>query len=376
MQTQQVVQSIEATILELIGQLVDEKESGLSLQVQDHDETVPDLKPSQRRKIDFFSARSTTVFLSSVHTMSLIMQLCVQNRFSTKRDIYYCNKPILKTQQQSNDVLSSLARMWGLNRNDLHIVCQPKGEVFGNIVFRQCELADWGNPNAKINTVDARAFSNMLPPIPHLQISSFEIPHDLHSIVIIEKESVFQQLKELWKGKNVILLTGKGYPDAPTRDFIVTLVKYVAEVQHRAMNIYIFTDGDPHGAEIANVYINGSKTMRNEKKTLTLANSITEGVNSIWIWESCARMKWIGVHLDEFMVGPNQSDPLFENCLMPLDNTDVGKVQSLLNGAVELDPMVENQIKLMLEFNRKVEIEALASVRVGYDDYLRAKILI
>ena len=70
-----------------------------------------------------------------------------------------------------------------------------------------------------------------LPSIPHLQILEFAIPAEVDKVLIVEKESVFQVLKS--QSSNLkdssLIITSKGYPDVPTRDFIATLTKKVAK---------------------------------------------------------------------------------------------------------------------------------------------------
>ena len=329
-------------------------------------------------KLRSFSKHPST-FVSKFQVMNLVYQLCTQNKFSTKRDLYYCNKPILKDQTQLDTILKDISTSWGVNRHDLHVVPQSKGELFGPIQWKQVSLTDIELKGVgRIVEVSAALGNCYLPSIPHLQIVDFTVPLALDKIIIVEKESVFQVLKDQYYSlqESSLLITSKGYPDVPTRDFIVTLVKYIAKYQKRAINIYILTDGDPYGAEIANVYINGSASFENEKKTLTLHSCVSSEAREgweYWILQTYSRMKWVGVHVNDF----DNSDELFnkwKHCWLPLDELDLKKVNSILETSGILDLTIKEHIESQQKSKMKVEIEALNFLEIEYWDYIQAKV--
>ncbi|KAF0982073.1 hypothetical protein FDP41_011934 [Naegleria fowleri] len=349
---------------------------------------------------DLFNAHSALRFVSKLQLMHLILQLCVYHKFSTKRDMFYCMKPLMKTQTQCNQVLKELSENWNVHRHDLHVVPQSRGEVCGHVSFVQLSLNDVvgasTNETLTRNATDSRVINAALhisalstcsiPSIPHLQIIGFDIPLEVDSLLIVEKESVFQQLKQTLEDKielrKYILITSKGYPDVPTRDFIVTLVTYVAKYQKRALKIYLFTDGDPFGAEIAHVYIHGSKSFKNEKKYLTLLHAECEEACKYWLMQTYLNIQWIGVHLEEFLLenrdrGKLELNPQYKSCLLPLDTNDHGKIDSLLSSLSEFEhsccEMLSRQLCFMKEYCCKVEIEALSFARVDYWTYILGK---
>ncbi|XP_011501627.1 PREDICTED: meiotic recombination protein SPO11-1 [Ceratosolen solmsi marchali] len=69
-------------------------------------------------------------------------------------------------------------------------------------------------------------------------------------VLVVEKDSVFQKLlrEECPSFNNCILVTGKGYPDIPTRMFVRMLSEKVQ------LPIYALVDANPHGFEIMCVY--------------------------------------------------------------------------------------------------------------------------
>lgn len=69
-------------------------------------------------------------------------------------------------------------------------------------------------------------------------------------VLVVEKDSAFQRL--LAEGcpafNKCIMITGKGYPDIPTR----MIVKLLSE--KAALPVYALVDADPYGFEIMCVY--------------------------------------------------------------------------------------------------------------------------
>ncbi|KAG2388141.1 hypothetical protein C9374_000991 [Naegleria lovaniensis] len=438
LQTQQVISCIEQQVLRLLRELMtteENEESSHSLEspmgstpemneqaekriasnpeqgssIRDHERQLngqfdvssreQELPPSRIlfSLKEFFNAQSTCRFICKLKLMHLILQLCIYNKFSTKRDMYYCMKPLMKNQAQCNQVLKELSENWHVHRHDLHVVPQSRGEVCGHFSFIQCNLNDvvsshhtvlMPSSTRSVTPVSLKvsALSTCsIPSIPHLQIVGFEIPREVDSLLIVEKESVFQQLKQTLAAnvelRKFILITSKGYPDVPTRDFIVTLVKYVAKYQRRSLKLYLFTDGDPYGAEIAHVYIHGSKSFNNEKKTLTLLHVDCEEECKFWVMQTYLNIQWLGVHLEEFLQrcdeGNLELNPCYKNCLLPLDSGDCCKIDSLLTTLGELEhsccETLSRQLAFMKEFGSKVEIEALTFVGVDYWTYILAK---
>ncbi|EFC42675.1 type IIB DNA topoisomerase [Naegleria gruberi] len=354
METIQVRERIEEKVLAFVRELVSSPSSDI---------------PNEKGFLLKDLTKYPSTFISKFQVMNLVYQLCTLNKFSTKRDLYYCNKPILKDQTQLDSILKDLSSSWRVNRHDLHIVPQSKGEVCGPIAWKEISLIDIENRGQQPTTTIVSASKGCnLPSIPHLQIVEFSIPVEVDKVIIVEKESVFQVLKSQASSlkDTSLIITSKGYPDVPTRDFIVTLTKQVAKYQRRSLNIFTLTDGDPYGAEIANVYMNGSLSFENEKENLTIHSCVDSTEDwHYWVLQTCSRMSWIGVHLNDFDNAP-QLISKWKDCWMPLEELDLKKINSLNNTQLELDDTVKTQINLQKDLNYKVEIEESSETDSDY----------
>lgn len=74
-------------------------------------------------------------------------------------------------------------------------------------------------------------------------------------VLIVEKEATFQHIAEstFVKDMNCIMVTGKGYPDANSRQFVKMLYEYLK------IPLLALVDGDAHGIDIMFMYRYGSK---------------------------------------------------------------------------------------------------------------------
>ncbi|KAL9647444.1 hypothetical protein ABK040_006805 [Willaertia magna] len=389
-------QQIEIVLLDLLNQIVQVDNSKLTLELPirkknnfpiisdslkeeeyDFEEEYNTSKYNNNEMsiCDFFNFKSTAKFTCCIQTLNFIQQLTSKNKFTTKRDLYYMNKPLFQNQIILNQIIDDFAFKFNCNRYHLHIVASPKGEVAGNFKYYERSLTDSSISFTKTFQqeegilIDLNYFRNVgkvIPSVPEIQITSFDIPIQINSILIIEKEAVFHQLLNNYD--NFIMITGKGYPCIATRNFIVMLVKYIAKYQRRSLNIYIFTDGDPYGAEIANIYMNGSKSLQHEREVLTLQSTC---INDwmYWVNESYKKMKWIGLHVQDYL----QKQHVSPNALLPLDNLDKRKIEQLLNDD-NCHLQIKEQLILMNECGVKAEIEALCTKYLNYSDFLEFKI--
>lgn len=86
--------------------------------------------------------------------------------------------------------------------------------------------------------------------VPDLVDNVTQIRTRANFVLVIEKDSIFQRLlRENCAGLNkCILITGKGYPDIPTRMLVHLLSTRVQ------LPVYALVDANPHGFEIMCVY--------------------------------------------------------------------------------------------------------------------------
>ncbi|KAJ6798712.1 meiotic recombination protein SPO11-1 isoform X1 [Iris pallida] len=75
-------------------------------------------------------------------------------------------------------------------------------------------------------------------------------------VLVVEKETVFQRLANdsFCDRNHCIVITGRGYPDVPTRRFLRYLVDQLQ------LPVYCLVDSDPYGFDILTTYKFGSMT--------------------------------------------------------------------------------------------------------------------
>lgn len=111
-------------------------------------------------------------------------------------------------------------------------------------------------------------------------------------ILVVEKESVFQRLEnDKFCSKNrCIVITGRGYPDVPTRRFLRLLVDKLC------LPVYCLVDCDPYGFDILATYRFGSMQMAYDAKFLRVP-----------------QIQWLGAFPSD-----SENYDLPKQCLLPL----------------------------------------------------------
>ncbi|EGZ75040.1 DNA topoisomerase IV, alpha subunit [Neurospora tetrasperma FGSC 2509] len=148
----------------------------------------------------------------------------------TKRNIYYQNMELFRSQSVVDEMVDNLAFTLGVGRNDLNIVATAKGLVAG-----QVELIMRGG--SKINCAessDSATFRTL-------------------------SASRYYTVSRAGSG---ILVTGKGYPDLATRKFLAT----IHSVRPRLL-MFALVDFDPHGISVLRTYQYSSQRLDHEERT-------------------------------------------------------------------------------------------------------------
>ncbi|KAI7740761.1 hypothetical protein M8C21_001194, partial [Ambrosia artemisiifolia] len=155
-------------------------------------------------------------------------------------------------------------------------------------------------------------------------------------ILVVEKESVFQRLANdcFCKNNRCIVITGRGYPDIPTRRFLRLLIEQLH------LPTYCLVDCDPYGFDILTTYRFGSMQMAYDAKIMKLPE-----------------INWLGVlpsDAEKFNV-PQQ-------CLLPMTTEDKIKTEAILNRCYlqREVPQWRLELQLLLQSGVKFEIEALS----------------
>ncbi|GMH25040.1 hypothetical protein Nepgr_026883 [Nepenthes gracilis] len=171
-------------------------------------------------------------------------------------------------------------------------------------------------------------------------------------ILVVEKESVFQRLANdrFCSANQCIVITGRGYPDIPTRRFLRVLI------DNLHIPVCCLVDSDPYGFDILTTYRFGSMQMAHDAKFLRIP-------------EIC----WLGAFTSDAA-----KYNLPSHCLLPLTAEDKKRTEAMLHRCYlqNEEPQWRLELEFMLEKGVKFEIEALSLHALSFlsEEYLPSKI--
>ncbi|MFX1518768.1 MAG: hypothetical protein ACFFCD_02440 [Promethearchaeota archaeon] len=272
--------------------------------------------------------------------MKLIDEQLSKKLHTTKRDLFYRDVNLFRSQDVSDNLIEDLAVMLGVTRASLNVVASTKGIVVGRISFNESgDFIDCTKMG-----VGGKAITPMIDQITDLD-------SDAEFILVVEKEAAFMRLAEdrFYDYIPSIIITGKGQPDMATRMFIKLIRK---ELQLPVLGLM---DADPYGLDILRVYTIGSKALSFETNEMAVSD-----------------IKWLGLlpsDLDEYQIP--------KNCRIPMSSRDKKRGEDMLKEEfVKARPRWVEEIKLMLSTGMKAEIQALAHEDIQFmtNSYLPTKI--
>ncbi|KAJ7497571.1 topoisomerase acting in meiosis [Mycena latifolia] len=272
---------------------------------------------------------SARPFAQLFKVLDLMHEAVVDGVPATKRDMYYKDVPLFKTQKVVDNLVDDLAATFELERSDLNIRATSKGLVCGSGLVIHLVSGE----KVQVNDTEGS-----LIPVGE-DIESFEVGEDVDWVLLVEKDAVFQTLCRLrladhpgLKGRGLII-TGKGYPDVATRQLVATF----AACLPRRIPILGLVDGDPYGLDILSVYKYGSRGMAHEGEKL-----------------AAGRVKYLGVFASELT-----SYGVDRDALLPITKHDEKKALSMLRRPIPAK--WRKELSHMLHLRRKAEIEILCT---------------
>ncbi|XP_066164296.1 meiotic recombination protein SPO11-1 isoform X2 [Oryza sativa Japonica Group] len=276
-----------------------------------------------------------------LRVLLVVQQLLQQNKHCSKRDIYYMYPSIFQEQAVVDRAINDICVLFKCSRHNLNVVPVAKGLVMGWIRFLEGEKEVYC-----VTNVNA-AFS-----IP----VSIEAIKDVVSvadyILIVEKETVFQRLAndKFCERNRCIVITGRGYPDIPTRRFL----RYLVEQLH--LPVYCLVDADPYGFDILATYKFGSLQLAYDANFLRVPD-----------------IRWLGVFTSDF-----EDYRLPDCCLLHLSSEDRRKAEGILSRCYlhREAPQWRLELEAMLQKGVKFEIEALSACSISFlsEEYIPKKI--
>ncbi|KAF9010696.1 Spo11/DNA topoisomerase VI subunit A [Cyathus striatus] len=290
------------------------KRSNIELRLVDRKKTV-NLNDPKFRYIKFPTKAergSARTLAQLFRVLDLAHEAVLNNVPVTKRDMYYRDVPLFKSQKAVDTLVDDIAATFQLERSDLNIRATSKGLISGSgftihLISGEC-----------IQTMNTEG---TLIPVGE-DVRSFSIDEDISWVLVVEKEAVFQTLIQmkvvdhpLMPGRG-LLITGKGYPDIATRH----LVKSLTDALPRTIPIMVLVDADPYGLDIL-------------------------------------RIKWLGLWSSEL-----ESFCIDKTSLIPITKQDEKKALAMLRRpSLTFPNSWKKELQHMLYARRKAEIEILSS---------------
>ncbi|XP_047341848.1 meiotic recombination protein SPO11-1 isoform X2 [Impatiens glandulifera] len=276
-----------------------------------------------------------------LRVLLIIQKLLQEGRHGSKRDIYYMHPSAFQEQAVVDRAINDICILLQCSRHNLNVVSVAKGLVMGWLRF-----IEGGRK------VDCISSPNNAYPIPVDVEEVKDVVTVADYILVVEKESVFQRLAndEFCNKNRCIVITGRGYPDVPTRRFLRLLTEKLR------LPTYCLVDCDPYGFDILTTYKFGSMQMAYDVKFLRVPE-----------------IQWLGAF-------PSDSDKydLPKQCLFPLTKEDKTRTESmLLRCYLQREvPHWRLELEKLLERGVKFEIEALSVHSLSFltDEYIPSKI--
>ncbi|GMS95689.1 hypothetical protein PENTCL1PPCAC_17864, partial [Pristionchus entomophagus] len=265
-------------------------------------------------------------------TLEQLYRLIMNDQKSTLRDLYYDHKHLYLGQESLNRSISNLCEVLNAQRCQLNVTACSKGLVFGRLCL-----------TPSVGSEDETPLDCFKEP---LLISESFISHTPSSsarfILVVEKDATFQKLIDdgfFQFYPRSILVTGKGYPDLTTREFLRRLV------DHLNIPIFGLFDADPHGMEIFLTYKYGSCSGRVEGRKAVVPT-----------------IKWLGLKPSERDIFPIES-----NQLLAMKNVDHRKSSRVRRRAESLkEEDIVKELDSLQSRPFKMELEAISGLGVNY----------
>lgn len=168
---------------------------------------------------------------------------------------------------------------------------------------------------------------------------------------MVEKEGIFERLLEdgFPKKYPCVLVTGKGFPDLPTRALVWQLH------MRFALPVYGLADYNPYGAAIMLAYCDlPASASGDPKPTGRRAGSAGASVGT----KFTVPVRWLGMF-------DRDVEALPDSVLQEMSSRDTSRAEGLMRDHPNLPELCE-EVQLMVDGGYKAEIEALHAHGLGH----------
>ncbi|KAJ5134412.1 hypothetical protein N7526_005777 [Penicillium atrosanguineum] len=311
-------------------------------------EAVPNLEVYRTYSWPGATAYESWKFTVIIRILAIIDQAVRSGQWVSKRDIYYIDPAYFRSQDTVDTVIDELAYTIGVDRGALNVEAAGKGLIAGAFALKR---------DSRL-VLDA-GFATQDTLVPRIQQNDEIDILATRWVLVIEKEAVFHRLvRNDYYNRAVagqgILITGKGYPDIRTREFIRHLFDATCN-DRRPPRFYALVDGDPHGVEIMSTYKYGSLAHVHDNASLSIPG-----------------LKWLGLKVSDAIIA---SEATGSDGILTLKPRDRKKILAMLRNSPVLandGPEAEWRIELqrMLMLNIKAEIELMYELEGGLEMWI------
>ncbi|XP_057465265.1 meiotic recombination protein SPO11-1 isoform X2 [Actinidia eriantha] len=247
-----------------------------------------------------------------LRVLLIVQQLLQENKHGSKRDIYYMHTSVFQEQSVVDRAINDICILLRCSRHNLNVA-----------------------HSVPVHVEEVKDIASVA-----------------RYILVVEKESVFQRLAndQFCNRNRCIVITGRGYPDVPTRRFLRLLIEKLS------LPVYCLVDCDPYGFDILTTYRFGSMQMAYDAKFLRVPE-----------------IHWLGAF-------PSDSEKygLPHQCLLPLTAEDKSRIEAMLLRCYlqQEVPHWRLELELLLQRGVKFEIEALSVHSLSFlsEEYIPTKI--
>ncbi|KAK9458788.1 Spo11/DNA topoisomerase VI subunit A, partial [Lipomyces oligophaga] len=331
-----ILNAIELMVISFLTKLERQGESEIKLVSRNtktavkFDKQKKILEPGKRDsyllvKFPGSNARATWKFAVVLRILDFISDCLTHERIMTKRDIYYQDTKLFKSQQTVDLIIDDIARTLKVSRSSLGIVAAQKSLICGNY---QLEMADC---SVLMGSGDIQLIPTMD------QVARISIIRCSY-VLVVEKEAVFRCLHSVRFFDRLdigsgILVTGKGYADIACRQFLFQFSDLYPSIP-----IFAIVDSDPHGIDIYANYKFGSRALAHENG-----------------WLTTPAIQWIGIKIIDYTE---------DSAWIPLSRVDRRKTANLLRKPwIKQDSEIQlrTELQRMLFLGYKCEMNTIGT---------------
>jgi meiotic recombination protein SPO11 len=345
---------IEAIILSILEQLVE-----INKNERPCDIMIP-YAHCPFKQLKFPQAyKKFTQFVSTLVNIYLSMQ---SSRSLSKRSLHYLDINLFPNQRSSDAAIKTVCEILGISRAQLNVFAAAKGLIQGKVRYK----IEHHNNNSNSDWIDCSKgrFISQLAPF----ISEMQLHNTVKFVLIVEKETVYQQLlvADVSNLYNCILITGKGMPDYSTRQLLVKLNQI-----YPLLPLYALVDYDVYGINIYAIYKNGGKKRNENHNQISGQDQSLQNISLDPELLNVPSIQLLGISHSDL------DSRILSVAGRELNSREVNSIHKLLDcPAFNQDGVINKELTEMLKLNKRVEMEGMQSLGMDYLErvYLRQKL--